>query len=112
LRFVLLLILCLVAPVLLAQRVPLGAEGKRVSSIELQVKSEGNVFERAPDSASRRKIFEAMRTGQGKIFNADDLRLDIERLTTTTHMFTAVDWEVEWTAPRAPSSASGAWMAT
>jgi outer membrane protein assembly factor BamA len=96
LRFVLLLILCLAAPLLSAQRVPVGAEGKRVTSIELLVKSEGKVFERAPESASRRKIFEAMRTGQGKIFVEADLREDIKYLTETTNMFVTVEPEFDY----------------
>jgi outer membrane protein assembly factor BamA len=91
-----LLILCLAAPLIFAQRVPVGAEGKRVTSLELQVKSEGKVFERAPDSAPRRKILEAMRIGQGKTFSSDELKRDIEYLTKTSNMFTAVDWNVSY----------------
>ncbi|MCA8916735.1 MAG: BamA/TamA family outer membrane protein [Planctomycetes bacterium] len=95
-RFALLCILGLAAPLLFAQRVPDGAEGKRISSIELFVKSEGKVFERAPDSASRQLIFGAMRTAQGKQFDSKALKQDIDYLTDTSHMFRSVDWEVSY----------------
>ena len=88
------LILSLAAPLLFSQRVPLGAEGKRIEAIELFVKSEGKVFERAPDSASRQRIFEGLRTGQGKPLRPDDLKADIKYLETTSHMFRKVDWEI------------------
>ncbi|MCB9932145.1 MAG: BamA/TamA family outer membrane protein [Planctomycetes bacterium] len=90
-RFAFLLMLFLAAPLLTAQLVPDGAEGKRISSIELFVKSEGKVFERAPDSAPRQSIFEMMRTAQGKTFDSKDLAKDLTYLTETSHMFRAVE---------------------
>lgn len=90
-RLVLLFILCLGTPLLFAQVVPVGAEGKRISSIELFVKSEGKVYERAPDSAPRQKIFEAMRTAQGRTFSSAELDKDIRYLTRTSHLFPAVE---------------------
>lgn len=95
-RWFLLFILCLTPSLLLAQRVPVGAEGKRVSSIELKVKSEGKVFDRAPDSAPRQKIFEALRTREGLRFDSNDLKKDIDYLTDTTHLFRKVDWELDY----------------
>lgn len=55
------------------------------------MKSEGKVFERAPDSASRRAIFEAMRVRQGRRFSQKELKQDIEFLTETSHMFRDVE---------------------
>lgn len=60
------------------------------------MKSEGKVFERAPDSASRRVILEAMRTRQGRPFNAQELKQDITYLTETSHMFRQVEPDFEY----------------
>ncbi|MBZ0137398.1 MAG: BamA/TamA family outer membrane protein [Planctomycetes bacterium] len=93
------LLLCLffVAPPLLFSQ-PVGSLGKPVSAIELLVKSEGKVFERAPDSATRRKIFESMRTRQGGAFKLDDLKKDITFLTDISHMFREVESEIVYDA--------------
>ncbi|MCA8945462.1 MAG: BamA/TamA family outer membrane protein, partial [Planctomycetes bacterium] len=96
LRWFLLFIFCLLAPALFAQRVPVGAEGARIAAIELKVKSEGKVFDRAPDSAPRPKIFEAMRTREGRQFASADLKKDIEYLTDSSHMFRKVEWDLDY----------------
>ncbi|MCA8911656.1 MAG: BamA/TamA family outer membrane protein [Planctomycetes bacterium] len=95
-RWFLLFILCLLPSLLCAQRVPVGAEGARVGSIELKVKSEGKIFDRAPDSAPRRKIFEAMITRESRPFKAEELKRDIEYLTETSHMFRKVEWKLDY----------------
>ena len=94
LRWLFLVLVCLGSPLLFSQ--PVGSLGKSISSIELLVKSEGKVFERAPDSASRRAIFEAMRVRQGRQFSMKELEKDIEYLTETSHMFREVDAEISY----------------
>lgn len=79
-----------------AQKVPVGAEGKRVLSIDLNTSAEGKVFDRAPESARRHEVLGMMRTREGKQFKAADLALDLEYLTKTSHMFRAADWRVEY----------------
>ena len=91
-RWLFIILVCLASPLLFSQ--PVGSKGKPISSIELFVKSEGKVFERAPESASRRTIFEAMRVRQDRKFDMDELKKDIEYLTKTSHMFRDVDAEV------------------
>ncbi|MCL4729363.1 MAG: BamA/TamA family outer membrane protein [Planctomycetes bacterium] len=84
------------AAVLRAQRVPLGAEGKRVLAIDLSTASGGRVYDRAPDSAPRHEVLANLRTREGKQFRSADLAKDIEYLTTTSHMFRAADWRVDY----------------
>jgi outer membrane protein assembly factor BamA len=95
-RLLLLLLVLASAPLLFAQRVPVGAEGARISAVEMFVKSEGQVFERAPDSAPRHRILEAMRTRQGGQFSSDALSKDITYLTTTSHLFADVGYDFDF----------------
>src|SRR5690606_7758996 len=46
--------------------------------------------------APRQKIFEAMRTAQGRTFSSDELKKDIEYLTKTSHLFPAVEPEIDY----------------
>lgn len=89
-RWLCLLLLCLASP-LFAQLASPPVGSPTITGIELFVKSEGKVFERAPDSATRRAIFEAMRVRQGRPFSQKELKLDIEFLTDTSHMFRKVE---------------------
>ncbi|MBX3474804.1 MAG: BamA/TamA family outer membrane protein [Planctomycetes bacterium] len=79
-----------------AQRVPVGAEGKRVLAIDLNTSVEGKIFDRAPDSAQRHEILGMLRTRAGKQFRSEDLAKDLKYLTTESHMFRAADWRVEY----------------
>lgn len=81
-----------------AQKVPMGAEGKRVLSIDLNTAAEGKVFDRAPDSARTLDVLGSLRTRVGKQFRSAELAKDIEFLTTNSHMFRAADWRVEYDA--------------
>jgi len=81
-----------------AQKVPVGAEGKRVLSIDLSTTASGKVFDRSPDSARRHEVLGSLRTREGKQFRSADLAKDIEFLTTTSHMFREVDWRVDYDA--------------
>ncbi|MBP9893136.1 MAG: hypothetical protein KBG84_14635, partial [Planctomycetes bacterium] len=87
----LLFVLC--AP-LLAQRLPVGAEGKRVLSIKFAVQTEGRQFERDPDSIARFTILNELRTRVDTAFDSNQLAADLTYLTKTSHYFRSVDWQV------------------
>jgi outer membrane protein assembly factor BamA len=87
----LLLLFC--AP-LLAQRLPVGAEGKRVLSIKFAVQTEGRQFERDPDSIARFTILNELRTRVDTAFDSNQLAADLSYLTQTSHYFRSVDWKV------------------
>ncbi|MBK8207728.1 MAG: BamA/TamA family outer membrane protein [Planctomycetes bacterium] len=88
-------VLSVIAALASAQKVDVGTEGTAIIAIELQVKSEGKVFDRAPDSARKHEILGVMRTRQGKAFRAEDLARDVKYLTETSHMFREVDVRAE-----------------
>jgi outer membrane protein assembly factor BamA len=90
-----LLLLALASVYAMAQQVPVGAEGKRVVAINLQVETEGTVYDRAPASARRHEILGVMRTRLARPFSSGDLARDLRYLTETSHMFRAADWRVE-----------------
>lgn len=79
-----------------AQKVPMGAEGKRIVAIDLNTSVEGKVFDRAPDSAQRHEILGTLRTRVGKQFRSEDLAKDLEYLSRESHMFRAADTKVEY----------------
>lgn len=99
-----LLLLALLVPALSglallhAQKVPMGAEGKRVLSIDLSTSASGKVFERAPDSARSHDVLANLRTRVGKQYSSNELAKDIEYLTKTSHLFREVDWQVDYDA--------------
>ncbi len=74
-----------------AQDIEQAAEGLRVLSIELQTRSEGRVYDRAPDSATRQAILANLRTRQGLPFSRAEVDRDIDYLVNKSHMFRAVE---------------------
>jgi outer membrane protein assembly factor BamA len=78
----------------MAQQLPVGAEGRRVLSINLKVRADDKIIDRAPASARRHEIINVLRTREARPFNSDDLARDITYLTTTSHMFRKVEWQV------------------
>ncbi|MBV6517301.1 MAG: Outer membrane protein assembly factor BamA [Planctomycetes bacterium] len=90
----LIVVLGLFAACLGAQRIPVGASGKRLLSIGFSVETEGRTFDRDPDSASRYEITRALRMREGLPFSTDDLAEDIKYLTTGSHLFRAVKYDV------------------
>lgn len=90
----LLVLVTLLSGALSAQRLPVGAEGKRVLSLDFSVQTEGKEFQRDPDSAGRYEITRALRTSVGRNFSVNDLAFDITYLTTESHLFRAVKWDV------------------
>ncbi|MCC6574019.1 MAG: BamA/TamA family outer membrane protein [Planctomycetes bacterium] len=91
----LLLLIALTAPCLSAQTLPVGAEGKKVLTVKLAVSAEGKVFDRDPDSAKRTDVLNKLRTRETRDFRAAELAKDIDYLTTESHLFRAVTWQVE-----------------
>lgn len=94
LRICLLLAMVALCAPLGAQGLPVGAEGKRVLSVRFAVQTEGRQFERDPDSIPRYTIINELRTRVDTAFNAEQLKRDIDYLTTESHYFRAVDWRV------------------
>ncbi|MBX3459082.1 MAG: BamA/TamA family outer membrane protein [Planctomycetes bacterium] len=88
-------VLAVVAALTDAQKIDVGTEGVVITAIELQTFSEGQVFDRAPDSARRHEILGVMRTRQGRAFKVADLERDVKYLTDTSHMFRRVDVRAE-----------------
>lgn len=78
----------------MAQQLPVGAEGRRVLSINLKVRADDKIIDRAPASARRHEIINVMRTREARPFNSDDLSRDLTFLTTGSNMFRKAEWEV------------------
>ncbi|MCF6227103.1 MAG: BamA/TamA family outer membrane protein [Planctomycetes bacterium] len=83
-------------PVLVGQTVAPEARGRPVISIDLSVKSRGEVFEREPESALRHTIISKLRTRVAREFKEGEIKKDIKYLTTTSHLFRSAEYEVTY----------------
>lgn len=71
-----------------------GSEGRVIASLEFNVKQEGRVYERAPDSVRRHEVLNLLRTRLNGTFSSEDLDRDITTMTTSRHWFREVDADV------------------